>query len=641
MTGPSALLLVDVQEDFLARPGLTPDRLTFIATVSRLLAHARSEGWLVVHVHSRVHHDRHDAMPHRRASGSAEAVAGTAGIEAPPELAPAGNEPLLYKRFFSAFDSPGLENLLRSHCISQLMVAGVHAHACIRDTVNDAYRLGFEVIVPGAATASYDPAHAAQALHWMNGRSARIVQLPEIVGDDRAVAHWTHRDPCNEERTLGRIRLTPAGEAHQAALDLASRQGSSKTFGVADDRDLLVKWREWLGDAQGRIRDMLARDIAKPLQDADGEIAYGLGLLDALIDQLGDEEERRDVRVCYRPRGVVGIITPWNNPFAIALGKIAPALGFGNAVLWKPALPATNISLFLARSLEACGFADRVRILPGDAGTADAIVSDENVAALSFTGSSAVGERLIARAGIRQRVPAIQAELGGSNAAIVDSNADIEPAARDLAAAMFSFSGQRCTAIRRIIVVGDIGPRFIEALVGQTRALKLGFPADPETDLGPVIDRAIQKRLLTAVARAVADGGKLICGGTVPSGLPAEGCWIEPTLVDRLSPGHDLVCEEWFGPIGCLMHAKTFDEALVLHNQTRFGLLGALYSNDRKHIAAFTARASAGLLSIGRARPSFSCRGPFGGWNRSGYGIPEHGQWNREFYAQTQAVYGG
>jgi aldehyde dehydrogenase (NAD+) len=121
--------------------------------------------------------------------------------------------------------------------------------------------------------------------------------------------------------------------------------------------------------------------------------------------------------------------------------------------------------------------------------------------------------------------------------------------------------------------------------------------------------------------------------------MPEAGCWVEPTLVEGLAPDHPLNQEEWFGPIGSVMRVADFDQALELHNRSRFGLLGALYTSDEAHAAEFASRAEAGILSIGRARPPFAASGPFTGSKASGYGIPEHGRWNRDFYTAPQAIY--
>ncbi|HEY6048668.1 MAG TPA: aldehyde dehydrogenase family protein, partial [Sphingomicrobium sp.] len=567
MSGKAALLLVDTQEDFFARPQLTPDRATLIDALAALLDHARQTGTLVIHVHSRVDEDLANAMPHRR--GSPEVVAGTAGAEAPPELQPVDGEPLLFKRFFSAFDSPDLEHILRSTNASRLVVAGVHTHACIRDTVQDAYRLGFDVIVPREAVGSYDSAHAAATLEWLDGRAATVVSLDDLIATQAAPpSRWAHYDPCDSRRQLFEVELTPASGVRDLTERLAAHQPTHEAMGLEARLELLSRWRELLRGRADDIRSLLIGDLAKPVRDADGEIRYGMALLDETIEGLPSVWRERGAS--FVARGLVGLITPWNNPFAIPVGKIAPALACGNAVMWKPALAASRLSTLLTETLADGGLGDWVGMVAGDAATGEAIVSNHAVQAISFTGSVPVGRSVIARASLREAPPFIQAELGGSNAAIVDASCDPDSAATDLAAAMFSYAGQRCTAIRRIIVLDDIADAFVKRLVVATQALKIGMPDDPETDIGPLINPAARALLMQGVAAAVEDGGRRLCGGSVPDSLPAEGCWMEPTLVAGLDPSNRFNQQEWFGPVASILTATDFEQALAIHNDSAY-----------------------------------------------------------------------
>ncbi len=636
MSAKATLLLVDLQEDYLARDGLTPDRDMLLSVTAELLRFARSHGWPVVHVHSSVDPDHRNAMPHRRGNNP-EAVAGTKGADVPPSVAPVSGETVLYKRFFSAFDASGLEEALTATGTRRLVIAGVHTHACIRATVDEAYRRGFDVSIPRDAVGSYNSAHAALSLKWMQGRSAKIISVGEL-GATATAAKWTHKDPRNRARTLFTIDYSTAETIGDRAEWLRSRQCALNGLGLQGRRDRLQAWRDDLERADSEFVNALVVDVAKPLRDARGEIAYGLALLDSVVKSLAADEGQRS-RVRFRPRGLVGLITPWNNPFAIAIGKLAPALAYGNAVLWKPALAASRISALLLSSLERAELSDWVHLATGASAAGEAVVSDPAVRAISFTGSVSVGRQIVARASVRPNPVPVQAELGGSNAAIIDSSADLDFAASDLAQAIFSFSGQRCTAIRRIIVLDDVANRFVPKLVGEVEKLKVGFPDDPSCDVGPLINQASQQRILSVAADAIATGGELLCGGKSPAGLFDKGSWVAPTLIANVGMNEPLNREEWFGPIASIIPAKDFGAAMDLHNASSFGLLGALYSEDEDRIGAFTKRAEAGILSIGRARPAFSADGPFVGWKDSGFGIPEHGRWNREFYCQVQALY--
>ena len=593
-----ALLLIDLQEEYLARPGLVPSRDILIAAIAAALADARASGEPVFHVRT----DGSDPMPHRRAAP--EVVSGTPGAAPPPELVEHPGEPLFTKRFFSAFDAPGLDDALKAANITRLRLAGLHAHACIHATALDAYARGYAVEIDQALVASDSPAHATQSLAWLGTRAANIITSPAKI--------WLHRDPCDQTRIIAEVSSSNVSDI-------------TNLMAVPDPITRLQVWHDNLASTREKWVQALIATIAKPRADAEAEVTYGLALLTQVIATLNDPAPCDAPTVTHRPVGRAGLITPWNNPFAIPLGKLAPAIGFGNTIVWKPALPGTVLARLLHISLEAAGLADTVVLLTGGANTGAAIIEHGDLDLLSFTGSVPTGRAIIAAAGIRA-LP-VQAELGGCNAAIVDASADLNAAATDLATAMFSFAGQRCTAIRRVIVLQDIAPDFTDRLVAAADALHLGHPADPATQIGPVIDRGAQQRFL-ALANASA-----------PIDQPQSGCWVAPALLHNLLDDHPLLNEEVFGPLAAIQVARDLDHALALHNATDFGLVGAIYTNDPESERRFLAEAEAGMLSINRARPPFAASGPFVGWKASGYGPPEHGRWNRDVYARPQAHY--
>nr|WP_283938568.1 aldehyde dehydrogenase family protein [Sphingomonas alba] len=607
--------MVDCQEDYLARESLQPPRGTLIAAIAETLEAARTQGWPVVHVRTRVAADGSGAMPHRR--GAPEAVDGTPGAAAPPELQERPGEPVLFKRFFSAFDAPGLDTELQSLGVERLLVAGVHSHACIQATVLDAYAHGFEVVIGEDLVGSYDAAHGAQALRWLDGRAASVKSSAAIFG--KASKTWSHFNPCDARELLFEAELTRSA----TVTSEADRLRGQPDMPIAERSSALSELHRRLSSTRGMWVEALIRDLGKPRVDAEGEFTYGLGLLEHVVTTLQNEEAHGSRRVRYRPVGVAGLITPWNNPFAIPLAKLAPALAYGNKVLWKPAPQGSRIASMLRDSLADVGLGESIAMLTGDGVTGQAVLASADL--FSFTGSVPVGRLIVAEAG-RRAIPA-QAELGGSNAAIVDGSADLEAAASDLAAAIFSFAGQRCTAIRRVIVLDAVYDVFVERLAAAVDALSVGDPAGVATQVGPVIDKASQRTFLSMGAQAAVD-------------LSERGCWVRPTLVIEPRPDHPLLRHEVFGPLAAVLRVRNLDAAIASHNSTDMGLLGALFSNDAGAHARFLAEAQAGILSIGKARPPFAADGPFTGWKASGYGVPEHGRWNRDFYTRAQAIYG-
>ena len=625
MSDTPALLLVDCQEDYLSRDGLAPPRETLVGAIAEALAAARQKGWPVLHVRTRVAADGSDAMPHRR--GAAEGVAGTPGAEAPAELREVPGEPVLFKRFFSAFDADGLEPELRARGVTRLVIAGVHTHACIKASALDAYARGFAVETSEELVGSYDPVHGRLALDWLNRRAATVSNSAAIFS--LAARPWQHRNPCHWDEVLGEIALDSSSSVGAAAKRLSGNRPAPLTERAARLRG----WHERLTSGREQWAEALIRDLGKPRIDAVAEVDYGLALLAHVVATLEDEEAGAGRRVRYAPHGIAGLVTPWNNPFAIPVAKLAPALGYGNMALWKPALPGSRIAIMLRDSLALCGLDRQVALVTGDAATGRAVLDLSD--AVSFTGSVGVGRQIIAEAG-RRAIP-VQAELGGSNAAIIDATADLDAAAADLAPAMFSFAGQRCTAIRRLIVLDHVHDAFVERLVAEVNRLRIGDPADSATQIGPVLDRPSQQAFL-AMAREAA--GSIIVGGEVPANAPADGCWLTPTLFAGLPADHPLLTREVFGPLAAIVRVGNFDAAIQAHNATDMGLLGALFTANEKAKSRFMAEAEAGILSINRSRPPFAADGPFLGWKASGYGPAEHGRWNRDFYTRAQAIYG-
>jgi alpha-ketoglutaric semialdehyde dehydrogenase len=340
---------------------------------------------------------------------------------------------------------------------------------------------------------------------------------------------------------------------------------------------------------------------------------------------------------------VVAVISAWNNPVAIPLGKIAPALAYGNTVVWKPAPAATGVARTVMRLLQECGLpADAVQLVTGDHHTAQQLSASEDIAAVTLTGSILAGyavQEICAR-----RVIPLQAELSGNNAAIVWNDADQAHAAAQIAWGAFAFAGQRCTANRRVIVPKQSFEGFLEKLQAAGERLVWGDPLESATEIGPVISLAKRDEVAAAIARAEASGGahvtiRLQANNAAQLGGKA-GAYAQPTIVCCDQPEHSLVQEETMAPLLVVQRAEDFDHALALCNGVRHGLAAALFSQSADLQQKFLAEARAGILKFNTATAGVDTSLPFGGWKASGIGPPEHGEGDRLFYTQMQAVYG-
>ena len=278
----------------------------------------------------------------------------------------------------------------------------------------------------------------------------------------------------------------------------------------------------------------LTLDIGKPLFDAQQEFDYAMQLLDSclnreqnLIQQLKSDRGMVAMRNC--PLGCVGIITPWNNPLAIPIGKLAPALLYGNSVVWKPAPPASGLAMLLMDSLIACGLpANVLNVIFGGADTGVALAFSDGLNALSFTGSVAAGRQLAVICASKS-IP-LQAELGGNNGVIVTPHCQVTQVASALADTVFSFSGQRCTAPRRLIVERAVLDEFTIAFLNRVSELQIGLPQDINTRIGPLLSLERQETMAAIVADALATGARLLYGGGVPKEFES-GCWFDPTVL--------------------------------------------------------------------------------------------------------------
>ena len=237
----------------------------------------------------------------------------------------------------------------------------------------------------------------------------------------------------------------------------------------------------------------------------------------------------------------------------------------------------------------------------------------------------------------RRRIP-LQAELGGNNAALVWTGADLERAAGQVARGAFVFAGQRCTANRRAVVSDALFDEFLEKVAAAVADLRWGDPFDPDTEVGPMVSEEARDRVAAAVADASAQGARLLTPHGRPP--PTAGAWHPPTLVVEAPPESAIVQEETFGPVLVLQRARSFEEALELANGVRQGLVAALFSGPGPWRERFDGAARAGILKWDAATADADASAPFGGWKSSGVGPPEHGPGDVEFYSRLQAVYG-
>jgi RHH-type transcriptional regulator, proline utilization regulon repressor / proline dehydrogenase / delta 1-pyrroline-5-carboxylate dehydrogenase len=425
---------------------------------------------------------------------------------------------------------------------------------------------------------------------------------------------------------VGQINLTQADQAIVAAKQAFQ---TWKQTPVATRTAILRKAAELLEARRHQLNAWMVLEAGKPLQQADAEVSEAVDFcryyaaemerLDAA--QVYDVAGERD-RYFYRPKGIVLVISPWNFPLAIPTGMTVAALVTGNCALLKPAAATSVIAAQLAEILIEAGIPKGVfQFIPGKGSTIGThLVQHPDVQMIVFTGSQEVGCQIYAEAAIlrpgQQHLKRVVAEMGGKNAVIVDSSADLDQAVQGIVYSAFGYSGQKCSACSRVIVLDAIYDAFVQRLVEATESLNLGDAAEPSTKVGPVIDAAAHDRIRNLITQAKIDGQVAL---EMPA--PASGYFIGPVIFTEVDPQSAIAQEEIFGPVLAVIRATDFAQALAIANGTRYALTGGLYSRTPSHLQRAEAEFEVGNLYINRGiTGAIVARQPFGGYKLSGVG---------------------
>jgi 1-pyrroline-5-carboxylate dehydrogenase len=342
----------------------------------------------------------------------------------------------------------------------------------------------------------------------------------------------------------------------------------------------------------------------------------------------------------YVPLGVGAIVSPWNFPLSLTTGMMSAALVAGNTVVVKPASASATSATWLVDLFRECGTpAGVINLLTGSGGLiGDALVDHPQTRFVAFTGSKDVGVRINERAARLQPgqiwIKRVQLELGGKNATLVDETADLERAAEAIVTSAFGYQGQKCSACSRAIVVDSVHDELRSRIIERARRLRLGDPAERDTDLGPLVDESAFRKVVEYVDIGRAESTLVFGGGTREGGY-----YVEPTIFDDVSPRVRIAQEEIFGPVLAIIRARDFDHALDIANDTQFGLAGAVFTTDPDRIEQARQRFHVGNLYINR-----KCTGaltgahPFGGFNLSGTDSKAGGPDYLLFFLQAKSV---
>lgn len=644
----SALVLVDLQGDYLASQGMEPAASQLIARATALLEGCRRRRVPIIHVWTTIHRDDDRRLPHWKQDDRWLCVAGSDGHQPPSQLRALDGETIVHKAGFNAFAGGQLDSAMRHFNCDTVILAGVHLHACVRTAAVECLERGLQVFIVEDAVASNDPVHAAATRRWLAERCVQFDSVSAILArlDGSETSALIHRSPRVTERILFEVPVAGAREVEEASAAAHERLARWQQTRLTFRQQLLANVAPGLGAYAPDLARQMAIEIGKPLSHGMEEVRRAAdNVRDVIRRASGFQFRTREPAglVCHEPLGVVALISPWNNPVAIPVGKIVPALLYGNTVVWKPAPAATEIARVILRLLHEAGVpTGLVNLLPGDHTTAQRLAASENVQAVTLTGSVHAGYA-IQEICARRAVP-LQAELGGNNAAIVWDDADLPSAAVQIAQAAFGFAGQRCTANRRVIVLATRFEDCFRELKAASEKLAWGDPVESSTDIGPVISAGKQAEHDAVVAQAQENGAthrvEWLRASHAKEAWAKRGAYAQPAIACCDQPNHALVQEETMSPLLVVQRADDFEHALTLCNGVRHGLAAALFSDSSEIQKRFLAEAQAGILKLNLATAGTDASLPFGGWKASGIGPPEHGEGDRLFYTRMQAVYG-
>ncbi len=464
---------------------------------------------------------------------------------------------------------------------------------------------------------------------WLAGDTEIENRNPSDVTD--LIGLYAQATPDQLDATLTRAR---AAQAEWAAYGLERKQAVLNAIGT----EMMARAEE--------LGTLLSREEGKPLAEGKGEV-YRAGQFFTYyaaecLRQIGENADsvRPDVEIDVRrePVGTVAIISPWNFPTATASWKIAPALCYGNAVVWKPAnvTPASAVALteIIARQDIPKGL---FSLVMGSGGTiGQRLVESPLIDAISFTGSVPVGKGIAATA--IQNLTKVQMEMGSKNALAVMDDADLDLAVTLALGGAFGGTGQKCTASSRLVVHANIHDAFVEKLVAGAQAMKVGHALEEGVQMGPVVSQQQLNENLAYVDLGKSEGAELACGGARLD-MPHDGFYMSPGVFLNTTNDMAINREEMFAPLTSVIKVGSYDEALNVVNDTNFGLTSGIVTRSLARATHFRRNARTGVVTVNLPTAGTDYHVPFGGRGDSSYGPREQGKAAAEFYTTVKTAY--
>uniref|UniRef100_A0A0C1NF27 L-glutamate gamma-semialdehyde dehydrogenase n=1 Tax=Tolypothrix bouteillei VB521301 TaxID=1479485 RepID=A0A0C1NF27_9CYAN len=436
-------------------------------------------------------------------------------------------------------------------------------------------------------------------------------------------------NPSHFSEVVGQIGLMSVEQAEQAMQAAKAAFPAWRKTPAKERANILRKAADLMEQRRAELSAWIVLEVGKPVREADGEVSEAIDFCRyyALEMERLDEGYNYDIsgetnRYIYQPRGIAVVISPWNFPLAIATGMTVAALVAGNCTLLKPAETSSVITAKLTEILVEAGIPKGVyQYVPGKGSQVGAyLVNHPDTHVIAFTGSQEVGCRIYAEAAVlkpgQKHMKRVIAEMGGKNAIIVDESADLDQAVVGTVQSAFGYSGQKCSACSRVVVLESVYDTFVQRFVEATKSLNIGVAEYPSTQVGPVIDANARDRI-----REYIEKGKAEAKVALEMPAPDNGYFIGPVIFADVSPNAIIAQQEIFGPVVAVIKVKNFQEALDVANGTNYALTGGLYSRTPSHIEMAQEEYEVGNLYINRTiTGAIVARQPFGGFKLSGVG---------------------
>ena len=453
-------------------------------------------------------------------------------------------------------------------------------------------------------------------------------------------------NPSNTDDVIGMFPRASVADTERAIAAARAAFPAWSRSSVQERHDILKRVGDEILARKDELGRLLAREEGKTLAEGIGESAragqiflyFAAECVRLAGDKLASVRPNVEVEVTREPLGVIGIIAPWNFPIAIPAWKIAPALAYGNCVVFKPADLVPAMAHALAEIIVRAGVPSGVFNLVMGRGSVvgETLINHSGVSAITFTGSVATGRKVAAACvgGMKK----FQLEMGGKNPLVVLDDADLATAVECAANGSYFSTGQRCTASSRLIVTAGIHDRFVEALTARLGKLVIDDALKAGTHIGPVVDQGQLDQNLSYVEIGRTEGARLVLGGELLA-RATPGFYMAPALFTEVTPAMRISREEIFGPVAVALRVRDYEEALAVANDTPFGLASGICTTSLKHATHFKRNAEAGMVMVNVPTAGVDYHVPFGGRKGSSYGPREQGRYAAEFYTTVKTAY--